>query len=98
MSFRPASRERLRAELADAIQRGDIQSVHSIIADHRGDVVDVDAVIGTTPEAERLRQALAEDYRSWAAEMAHDDVAADVPSVILALTQPSLFASLEPSS
>lgn len=95
MSFRPASRERLRAELADAIQRGDIQSVHSILADHGGDVVDVDAVIGISPAAERLRQALAEDYRSWAAEMAHDDVAADVPAVLLALTQPSLLTHLE---
>lgn len=95
MSFPRASRERLRAELADAIGRDDIQSVHSILADHGGDVVDVDAVIGTSPAAERLRQALAEDYRSWAAEMAYDDVAADVPAVLLALTQPSLLTHLE---
>lgn len=97
MGFRRASRERLRAELADAVLRRDIQSIHSIIAGHGGDVVDVDAVLGVSPEAERLRQALVADYRAWAAEMAADDVAADVPAVLLALDQPALFA-LEPSS
>lgn len=97
MGFRRASRERLRAELADAVLRRDTQSIHSIIAGHGGDAADVDAVLGVSPAAERLRQALVADYRAWAAEMAADDVAADVPAVLLALDQPALFA-LEPSS
>lgn len=95
MSFRPASRERLRAELADAVARQDIQSVHSIIAENRGDAIDVAAVIGTSPAAEQLRQALVADYREWAAEMSGDDAADDVPAVLVALAQPSLFSALE---
>lgn len=95
MSFRPASRERLRAELAAAVERQDIQSVHSILAENRGDAIDVAAVIGTSPAAEQLRQALVADYREWATEMAGDDVADAVPAVLVALAQPSLFSSLE---
>jgi hypothetical protein len=95
MSFRAASRERLREELAAAVKRRDIQSVHSIIAENRGDAIDVAAVIGTSPAAEQLRQALVADYRDWAAEMSGDDVADDVPAVLVALAQPSLFSSLE---
>lgn len=95
MSFRPASRERLRAELAAAVARQDIQSIHSIIAENRGDAIDVAAVIGTNPAAEQLRQALVADYRAWADEMAGDDVADAVPAVLVALAQPSLFSSLE---
>lgn len=92
MSFRPVSRERLRAELADAVKRMDVQSIHSIIADHGGDAYDVDAVLGISPAAEQLRLALVADYREWAAEMVDDDVADDIPAVLLALDQPSLFS------
>lgn len=92
MSFRRGSRERLRAELADAVLRRDIQSIHSIIAEHGGDAADIDAVIGISPEAEQLRQALVADYRAWADEMVADDAADDVPAVLLALDQPSLFS------
>jgi hypothetical protein len=95
MSFRRTSRERLRAELAAAVKRMDVQSVHSIIAENGGDADDVAAVIGTSPAAEQLRQALVADYREWAAEMVGDDAADDVPAVLVALAQPSLFSTLE---
>lgn len=97
MSFRLASRERLRAELADAFDRLDVQAIHTILAEGHGDATDVAAVIGTSAASEQLRQAVVADYRDWAAEMSGDDVADDVPAVLMALDQPALFL-LEASS
>lgn len=97
MSFRKGSRERLRTELAAAVARQDIQSIHSIIADNHGDAFDVAAAIGTNPAAEQLRQALVADYREWADEMVGDDASDDVPAVLPALAQPSLFSLMESS-
>lgn len=94
MSFRKVSRERLRAELADAVQHLDVQRVHTILADNHGDVTDVDAVLGTTPAAQELRQALVADYRAWAEEMRGDDVAAEVPGVLMVLDQPDLWSAV----
>jgi hypothetical protein len=94
VSFRRVSRDRLRAELAAAIQRLDVQAVHTILVDNGGDVVDVDAVLGAGPAAEQLRQALIADYRAWADEMADDDVAVDVPGVLMALAQPDLWSGV----
>jgi hypothetical protein len=94
MSFRRVSRDRLRAELAEAVQRLDVQSVHTILFTNHGDASDLDAVLGTSPAAQQLRQALVEDYRTWAAEMADDDVAVEVPAVLMVLDQPDLWAGV----
>ncbi|KPC75341.1 hypothetical protein ADL26_07910 [Thermoactinomyces vulgaris] len=94
MSFRRASRERLRAELADAIQHFDVQRVHTVLADNHGDATDLDAVIGTSAAAQMLRAALVEDYRAWAAEMAEDDVADEIPGVLMVLDQPDLWSAV----
>jgi hypothetical protein len=94
MSFRRASRDRLRAELADAVKRLDVQSIHTIMADNHGDAADLDAVIGTNEISQMLRRSLVADYRDWAAEMADDDVAFEVPGVLMALDQPDLWSGV----
>lgn len=93
MSFRRPSRERLRLELDAAIKCGDIQLVHTLITANHGDADDVAAAIGVTPDAEDRRRAVLAAYREWADEMADDDVADEVPSVLLALAQPSLWGT-----
>jgi len=90
--FRLASRDRLVLELCRAIQAGDVQLVHSIVADNHGDAADVDLAFKQAG-GRADRQALLADYRSWASEMGDDDVADEVPSVLLALAQPSLWGT-----
>lgn len=92
MSFSKPSRERLRKELAAAVADMDVQLVHTILADHHGDATDVDAVIGTGPGSDAIRDLLIESYKAWAAEMSGDDVATEVPGVLMALEQPDLWS------
>lgn len=94
MSFRKISRDRLRTELAAAIAALDVQAVHSLIAYGHGGVDDLDAVIGTGPSAQAVREALIASYKDWAEEMRGDDVADEVPSVLMVLDQPDLWSAV----